>query len=79
MFTISSRSSSCVNFINVNPFTAYVVVGFKNGSITHYENVSRRAILNLMMNENMSLGFWVNDVLLSYDTKAMFVAAWFAH
>ena len=75
MFTISTRTSSCVDFINVNPFTSYVVVGFKNGSIAHYENVSRRAILNLMINQNISLGFWINDVLLSYDTKAQFVAA----
>ena len=75
MFTISNRTSSCVNFINVNPITAYVVVGYKNGSIAHYENVSRRAILNLMMNQNISLGFWVNDVLLPYDTKATLVAA----
>ena len=75
MFTISNRSSSCVEFINVNPFTAYVVVGFKNGSIFHYENVSRRAILNLMINENISLGFWVNDVILSYDNNTTLVAA----
>ena len=75
MFTISNRSSSCVNFISVNPITAYVVVGFKNGSIAHYENVSRRAILNLMINQNISLGFWINDVLLSYDVKAQLVAA----
>lgn len=75
MFAISNRSSSCVEFINANPFTGYVVVGFKNGSIAHYENVSRRAILNLMINQNISLGFWVNDVLLPYDTKAQFVAA----
>jgi len=74
MFTISARSSDFVDFINVNPFTAYVVVGM-NGSIFHYENVSRRAIINLMLNENISLGFWVNDVLLSYDVKAQLVAA----
>jgi hypothetical protein len=75
MFTISNRTSSCVDFINVNPITAYVVVGYKSGSIAHYENVSRRAILNLMINENISLGFWVNDVLLPYCTKAQLVAA----
>ena len=75
MFTISHRSSSFVDFIDVNPFTSYVVVGLKNGNIYHYENVSRRAILSLMINQNISLGFWVNDVLLPYDTKAQFVAA----
>ena len=75
MFTVSYRSSSWVDFIDVNPFTAYVVVGLKNGNIYHYENVSRRAILNLMVSDYISRGFWVNDVLLSYDTKAQFVPA----
>ena len=74
MFTISNRTSSCVEFIDVNPITSYVVVGFKNGNIYHYENVSRRAILSLMFNKNISLGFWVNDVLLPYYTKASMVA-----
>ena len=75
MFAISDRTSSCVEFINVNPITSYVVVGYKNGCIAHYENVSRRSILNLMFNKNISLGFWVNDVLLPYDTKAELIVA----
>ena len=75
MFTIPNRSSSFVDFIDVNPFTAYVVVGLKSGKIYHYENVSRRAILNLMVNDYISRGFWVNDVLLPYYTKATLVAA----
>jgi len=35
----------------------------KDGSYYTYSNVSRRAILNLNMNPNMSLGMWFNDNL----------------
>ena len=61
MFTVSTRSSSFVESIAVNPLTACVDVTYKSGQICSYENVSRRAILNLMVTKNMSLGFWVNE------------------
>ena len=61
MFTIQSRNSSAVECIHVNPITGDVNVVFTNGLRYEYDNVSRRAIVNLMLNPNMSLGFWVND------------------
>ena len=66
MFTISTRSSSFVMSIAVNPLTATANVVYKSGQVCFYENVSRRAILNLMVTKNMSLGFWVNENLLPY-------------
>lgn len=62
MFTVtpSERSSSAVEYISANPITGEVLVEFKSGYDYVYSNVSRRAILNLMFNPNMSLGFWVN-------------------
>ena len=60
MFTISARSSSCIECIVVNPFNGCVDVTYKNGYEYSYFDVSRRSILNLMLNKNMSLGFWVN-------------------
>lgn len=63
MFTISTRSSSFVESIDVNPLTACVDVVLQSGYSYSYENVSRRAILNLMFNKNMSLGFWTNENL----------------
>ena len=75
MFTISSRSSSFVQQIQANPLTGCVDVVYKNGTRYEYENVSRRAILSLMLNQNISLGFWVNDVLLPYDRNVVAVAA----
>ena len=65
MFTISRRSSSAVTNLQVNPFTGVVLVEFNQGYTYEYNGVSRRAILNLMLNPNMSLGFWVNANLLN--------------
>ena len=65
MFIIpTARTSSCVEAIAVNPFTATAVLRFaKNGYEYKYSNVSRKKILNLLLNPNMSFGFWVQDLV----------------
>ena len=60
-FRIANRSSDAIDNIQVSPILGVVLVEFSNGLSYEYTNVSRRAILNLMCNPNMSLGFWVND------------------
>ena len=60
MRTITRRSSGCVKRMFVSLKEATALVTFKDGSKYYYENVSRRAILNLLAQPNMSLGFWVN-------------------
>ena len=55
------RSSDAVYFMTANPLTGTVNVTFKGGRSYKYSGVSRRAILNLLANPNMSLGFWVNE------------------
>ena len=64
-FTVS-RSSDAIKAINCQLLDGFVLVTFKNGSTYAYHNVSKRAILNLWFdytytNENISLGFWVNN------------------
>jgi hypothetical protein len=59
-FRIANRSSDAIDNIQVSPILGVVLVEFSNGYAYEYTNVSRRAILNLMTNPNMSLGFWVN-------------------
>lgn len=59
-FNINPRTSDAVRWLSVNPITGEVMVEFKNGYAYCYTNVSRRAIMNLMLNNNMSLGFWIN-------------------
>ena len=65
MRTITRRSSDCVKRMFVSLKDATALVTFKDGSKYYYENVSRRAMLNLMLNKNMSLGFWVNNNLVN--------------
>ena len=57
------RTSTAVEAINVNPFTKVVNLRFTNGYEYKYSNVSRLAIINLLMQPNMSLGFWVYNNL----------------
>ena len=59
--TVTSRTSDAVAQLVVSPVLGVVLVEFANGYAYEYTNVSRRAICNLLMNRNMSLGFWVNQ------------------
>ena len=65
MFTSipTPRTSDAIEAINANPFTRVVNVRFTNGYEYKYSNVSRLAIINLLMQPNMSLGFWVYNNL----------------
>ena len=60
-FNIQPRTSDAVAALQVSPILGVVLVEFANGYSYEYTNVSRRAIANLMLNPNMSLGFWVNQ------------------
>jgi hypothetical protein len=65
MFTSipNPRTSDAIEAINVNPFTRVVNVRFTNGYEYKYSNVSRAKIVNLMINPNMSFGFWIQDLV----------------
>ena len=67
MFTSipAPRTSDAVEAINVNPFTRVVNVRFTNGYEYKYSNVSRAKIVNLMINPNMSFGFWIQELSLN--------------
>ena len=59
--TVAPRTSDAIAQLLVSPVLGVVLVEFTNGYAYEYTNVSRRAIMNLLMNRNMSLGFWVNQ------------------
>ena len=60
----SPRTSTCVEAITVNPLAGTATVRFvSNGYEYRYYNVSRAKIFNLLVNPNMSLGFWVQDLV----------------
>ena len=65
MFIIPNpRTSEAVEAIKVDPIKGTVVTRFRaNGYEYKYSNVSRISIINLLMNPNMSLGFWVYNNL----------------
>ena len=64
MHITSYRSSEAVNYIATDLMRGTVHVQFTNGLWYGYTNVSRRAIANLRLQPNMSLGFWVNQNLI---------------
>ena len=47
----------------MNPFNRTVQYTFQNGDTYLYKNVSRLKILNLMLNDVISLGFWVQELI----------------
>ena len=57
------RTSVAIEAINANPFTKVVNVRFTNGYEYKYSNVSRAKIINLLINDNMSFGFWIQDLV----------------
>ena len=59
------RNSSCADGVAVDIISGTASVLFENGAVYNYTNVSRRAIANLLLNRNISLGFWINDNLVS--------------
>jgi hypothetical protein len=65
-FTIT-RTSDAIVAINCQLLSGFVLVTFKNGQTYAYSNVSKRAIMNLYFNRNISLGFWVNDNLIGNE------------
>ena len=70
-----SSSMSIPSNLRFNSSCADICVNFKRGSATvlyknsnkvyRYFNVSRRAILNFIMQPNMSVGFWINQNLIN--------------
>ena len=63
------RSSTCADSIIVDMMSKTARVMFNNGSVYEYTNVSRRAILNLLNNSTISLGFWINKNLVGTTAR----------
>lgn len=64
MFSIIPRTSDAVDSISVAPLRGVVRATFSSGTY-EYTGISRRAILNLIANPNMSLGLWINENILA--------------
>ena len=66
---VKHGESNCAQYIIANVVEATAVVRYKNGETYKYTNVSRRALFNLITNDNISLGRWINDCLVYVDSK----------
>ena len=65
--TINNRTSSSIENLQVDALNKQAIVTFKDGNTYAYGNVSTRAILNVLFNPDVSLGFWVNNNLLKSE------------
>ena len=62
------QSSSFISYINSDVLSGSCRVHLKNGACYHYSGISRRALLNLKFNRNISLGMWYNYNCLGGNT-----------
>jgi len=65
--TVANRTSTAIDSLQVDGLNSQAIVTFKNGDTYAYGNVSKRAILNVMFNQDVSLGFWVNNNLVQSE------------
>ena len=64
---VTNRTSSAIQDLQVDALNSQAIVTFKNGNQYAYGNVSTRAILNVLFNKDVSLGFWVNNNLVQSE------------
>ena len=65
--TINNRTSSAIEDLQVDALNKQAIVTFSEGNTYAYGNVSTRAIVNLIFNPDVSLGFWVNNNLVKSE------------
>ena len=58
---VTNRTSTAVEDLQVDALNKQAIVTFSGGDTYAYGNVSTRAILNVLFNPDVSLGFWVNN------------------
>ena len=65
--TVQTRTSAAVKELQVDGLNGQAIVTYNSGDVYAYGNVSKRAIINVLFNPDISLGFWVNRNLLQSD------------
>ena len=64
---VTNRTSTAIEDLQVDALSKQAIVTFSGGDTYAYGNVSTRAIVNLLFNPDVSLGFWVNNNLLKSE------------
>ena len=65
--TVPFRTSNAIDSLEVDLIRQLARCTFKSGGDYEYMNVSKRAIVNVLFNPDVSLGFWVNNNLVNSD------------
>ena len=69
--TVPTRTSAAIEGLKVDLLARKAIVTFTSGYEYGYENVSARAIANVLFNPDVSLGFWVNNNCIKADRTAL--------
>ena len=64
---VTNRTSTAIESLQVDALSKQAIVTFSGGDTYAYGNVSTRAILNVLFNPDVSLGFWVNNNLVQSE------------
>ena len=64
---VTNRTSTAIEELQVDALSKQAIVTFSGGDTYAYGNVSTRAILNVLFNPDVSLGFWVNNNLVQSE------------
>ena len=64
---VTNRTSTAIESLQVDALNKQAIVTFTDGNTYAYGNVSTRAIINVLFNPDVSLGFWVNNNLIKSD------------
>ena len=64
---VTNRTSTAIEDLQVDALNKQAIVTFSDGNTYAYGNVSTRAIINVLFNPDVSLGFWVNNNLIKSD------------
>ena len=73
--TVPYRSSSAIQTLEVDALRGLAHVTFKNGTEYEYSQVSKLAIINVLFNEDVSLGFWVNNQLVNSERAGLYASS----
>ena len=64
---VTNRTSTAIESLQVDALNKQAIVTFSDGNTYAYGNVSTRAIINVLFNPDVSLGFWVNNNLVKSE------------
>ena len=69
--TVPTRTSAAIESLKVDLLARKARVIFQGSYEYEYENVSARAIANVLFNPDVSLGFWVNNNCLKANRSEL--------